>query len=119
LLQDLNKLSGRKLVLLDMCKTGKEQKMDSKDFPNMSVMVACQEGKQAFESVKWQHGAFTKALIDGLSGQADQNQDESLTLSELFAYLSETVPALTRAETNQLQQPLWWLKGKDEVLWGK
>ena len=119
LLQDLNKLPGRKLVLLDLCQNKKIQKLDAKDFPNTSVMVACQEGEQAFESAKWQHGAFTKALLDGLSGQADQNQDESLTLSELFAYLSETVPALTRAETNQLQQPLWWLKGKDEVLWNK
>lgn len=116
LLQDLNKLPGRKLVLLDVCQNGKTQKFDSKDFPNMSVMVACQEGEKAFESGKWQHGAFTKALLDGLSGQADQNQDESLALSELFAYLSETVPALTRAEMNQVQQPLWWLKGKDEIL---
>lgn len=118
-LQDLNKLPGRKLVLLDLCQNKKIQKLDAKDFPNTSVMVACQEGEQAIESAKWQHGAFTKALLDGLSGKADQDQDASLSLSELFAYLSETVPALTRAETNQLQQPLWWLKGKDEVLWGK
>lgn len=117
LLQDLNRLPGHKLVLLDMdmWKNGKEQKLDSKDFPNMSVMVA----EKAFESFKWGHGIFTKALLDGLSGQADQNQDESLALSELFAYLSETVPALSRAELNQTQQPLWWLKGTDEVLWHK
>ncbi|MEN8218168.1 MAG: hypothetical protein ABFS56_17715, partial [Pseudomonadota bacterium] len=40
-------------------------------------------------------GAFTEALIEGLSGQADYTKNGAITIDELDLYLSERVKALT------------------------
>ncbi len=116
MLNDLKTLPCHKLVLLDVCQKATIQPFEASDFANTSILLACQSGAVAYEDKQWQHGAFTKVLLDGLDGKADANQDQQLYLSELYAYLSETIPALTRKALGRLQQPSWLLKGKDEVL---
>lgn len=44
---------------------------------------------------RWQNGAFTKALIEGLSGKADLSGDGVITISELEYWLGERVKQLT------------------------
>jgi hypothetical protein len=47
------------------------------------------------ENAAWGHGAFTKALLDGMGGAADYEKDDLLHLSELTTYVQRTVPKLT------------------------
>jgi tetratricopeptide (TPR) repeat protein len=41
------------------------------------------------------HGAFTYCLLEGLRGNADQNQDSRVTFNEIAEYLREEVPKIT------------------------
>ena len=48
------------------------------------------------EHEKWQHGAFTFALLEGLrDGKADLYKDGVIKVSELLAYVKNRVPELT------------------------
>ncbi len=63
---------------------------------NGAVVFAASTGKEfALEDPKWGHGAFTSALLEGLSGKADLKGDGRITLLSLDYYLSERVKELT------------------------
>ena len=47
--------------------------------------------------VVWGNGAFTKALVEGLSGKADYQANGVITVNELDLYLAERVKVLTGA----------------------
>ena len=64
---------------------------------NGVVTFASSQGREtSVESAAWGHGAFTKALIEGLGeGKADLLHNGSITVSELDAYIAERVKTLT------------------------
>ena len=69
---------------------------DLSDAENGVVVFASATGRQnALEDDRWQNGAFTKALVEGISGKADINADQAISITELDYYLSERVKALT------------------------
>ena len=41
------------------------------------------------------HGAFTMALIEGLEGKADYDDDRTIDIKELDLYITKRVKALT------------------------
>ena len=49
----------------------------------------------ALEDARWQNGAFTKALVEGLSGKALANEQGKITVKSLDVYVSERVKELT------------------------
>jgi len=49
----------------------------------------------ALEDARWQNGAFTKALVEGLSGKAQANEQGKITVKSLDVYVSERVKELT------------------------
>ncbi len=54
-------------------------------------------GRQsAAEDDKWRNGAFTKALVEGLSGKADYSKNSVISINELDLYISERVKELTK-----------------------
>ena len=57
-------------------------------------IVSCQPGELSLEGEQWGggRGLFSFELINGLSGLADRNKDELVTLRELNLYLLEKVP---------------------------
>jgi tetratricopeptide (TPR) repeat protein len=57
-------------------------------------IVSCQPGELSLEGANWGggRGLFSYELINGLSGQADKNQDKFISLRELYLYLMEVVP---------------------------
>lgn len=59
------------------------------------VLTASTGVEDSFESDRWKHGAFTKALLDGLSGHADYDRDRSIYIRELDHYLTTRVNQLT------------------------
>jgi len=62
---------------------------------NAVVFTSSRGRELSQESASWKHGAFTYALIQGLSGKADLMKDGRITMKELDAYVSELVPQIT------------------------
>jgi WD40 repeat protein len=102
-------LSGRIVVLLD---TGHpiedaalSAAMETESSEIMSVFIppeagaivlsACSDGQYAQKSSGWSNGAFTKALLDGLGGNADYTKDGQISLNELEIYVTKSVKSIT------------------------
>ena len=63
---------------------------------NGAVVFASSTGRQySLEDPKWGNGAFTKALVEGLSGKADFTGKGAISINMLDLYLSERVKELT------------------------
>ncbi len=61
-----------------------------------AVVFAASTGNQSsFEDAKWNNGAFTKALVEGITGRADYTGKGKITVNMLDLYLSERVKELT------------------------
>lgn len=63
------------------------------------VVLASSTGKQfSLEDASWGNGAFTKALVEGLSGQADLKRRGRITHKMLDFYVSDRVDELTKGQ---------------------
>ncbi len=63
---------------------------------NGVVVFASSTGRQySMEDTAWGNGAFTKALVEGMSGEADYHGRGRITINMLDLYLSERVKELT------------------------
>jgi uncharacterized caspase-like protein len=61
-----------------------------------TVVIASAGGDEyAFESDDWKGGVFTRSLLDGLDGAADEDRDGRIQLGELRRWLPRTVAART------------------------
>jgi uncharacterized caspase-like protein len=70
---------------------------------NGLVTFASTQGTElAAERAEWGHGAFSLALIEGLSGKADLLHKSAITVSALDYYIAERVKELT----NGAQHPV-------------
>ena len=66
---------------------------------NGEVVFASSTGRQySLENDRWGNGAFTKALVEGLSGKADYSGKGVITINMLDLYLSERVKELTQGQ---------------------
>jgi WD40 repeat protein len=64
---------------------------------NGAVVFASSTGRQySLEDPIWNNGAFTKALVEGLSGKADFTGKGKITINMLELYISERVKELTK-----------------------
>lgn len=63
--------------------------------PGITVMTSSSGREFSYENPKWGHGAFTKAILEGLDGGADYNRNSVITLRELDMYVSNRVKELT------------------------
>jgi WD40 repeat protein len=60
------------------------------------IMTATTNNAVAYEDKAWQHGAFTKALEEGLKyHKADYNDDGIITIKEIDLYITNKVNSLT------------------------
>lgn len=63
---------------------------------NGVVVFTASTGRQySLEDPRWQNGAFTKALVEGINGKADYTGRGSITVNMLDLYLAERVKELT------------------------
>ena len=106
----LGSLPGRVLLLLDTCHAGGVlpgrrlrglpahqsaiEELASAE-GGVVVMAAATGAQASAEDVAWQNGAFTKALIEGLSGRADLLHTGRVTVNMIDLYVSERVRELT------------------------
>jgi WD40 repeat protein/uncharacterized caspase-like protein len=101
---------GRVLVLLDACRSagligGPLPAADSLKSvmaaSSVTVLTSSKADKFSREDEKWQHGAFTKVLLDALSGSAydiDTDHNGVITMTELTAYIEKHLSQLTGGE---------------------
>ncbi len=68
-----------------------------------AIITSSDVNEVSQESAKWgNHGVFTWALLDGLKGKADLNNDNLITAGEIFQYTRANV----QKATNFAQNPL-------------
>jgi len=67
---------------------------------NGVVVFAASTGRQySLEDPQWQNGAFTKALVEGIDGNAALSRESGkITVNMLDVYISERVKVLTKGE---------------------
>ena len=108
-------LPGKTVLMVDTCKSGnvtgsKKFRGISRNDPTSAikelirtesgvvVMTASTGSELSVEDTSWGHGAFTKALLDGLKGSADYDRDQVITLKELDLYVTRSVKTLTKGQ---------------------
>jgi len=104
----LASLAGKAVLFVDTCHSGNVMGTrrgvadinavvnELSSAENGTVVFASSTGKQySLEDQKWGNGAFTKALVEGLSGKADLMGKGKITVNMLDAWLAERVKELT------------------------
>ncbi|MEY3480295.1 MAG: hypothetical protein RIQ71_1070 [Verrucomicrobiota bacterium] len=90
-------MGGRRSVPRDM--TSVLADWQTADGSAGSAMFSSSTGKQySQEREEWGNGAFTKALLEGLSGKAIEEPYGPVTLKKLDAFVSERVKEITEGE---------------------
>jgi uncharacterized caspase-like protein len=117
LLEVLNNINCKKIVLIDACHSGGAKEgfgglssamVDlAKAQPGVSTLTSCGSTEKSYEDKVWENGAFTEALLDAFAGNrcqdaggeysADTNGDQILRLGELYQFLRRRVPALVQS----------------------
>lgn len=115
---DLNRvlraIAGKALFFIDTCHSGNALGLAARRGPvDINIVInelaSAQNGAVAFsastgsessyERPEWNNGAFTKALIEGLTGQAAMIQSSpAITFKMLDLYVSERVKELTKGQ---------------------
>ncbi|MEX2118700.1 MAG: hypothetical protein WD847_03745 [Pirellulales bacterium] len=103
----------RKLAFLDTCHAGAIQpqrrnlKAAIRAFQEDVVFtVSASAGhERSEEKESWGHGAFTKTLLEALSGKADESADGIVSLNEVVQYVKRSVPELTAGRQNPTAAP--------------
>lgn len=113
LTEGMNGTPCKKLILLDACHSGQsgndllefatakalnlnntiKELLDKE--PGLTVMTSSSGKEYSYENPSWGHGAFTKAILEGLDGNADFNKNSVVSLMELNLYVTDRVKELT------------------------
>jgi len=107
----LSSLAGKALFFVDTCHAGnimgaRRGGVDINAVVNElasaesgAVVFASSTGRQSsLEHPDWGNGAFTKAVVEGLSGKADLMGKGKITVNMLDAYIAERVKELTKGQ---------------------
>jgi WD40 repeat protein len=109
--QTVSNIAGKVVVLIDACHSGNvmggrrgESDINSvvnelSNTENGAITFTSSTGKEySLEDPGWGNGAFTKAVIEGLSGKAAISGKNKITVKSLDAYISERVKELTNGK---------------------
>ncbi|MGB4205134.1 MAG: caspase family protein [Bacteroidales bacterium] len=108
IMSTVQNLAGKAVVFMDACHSGQVGTQTRKGLPDMNGLInefiEAQNGAFVFtsstgreyslEDSNWGNGAFTKALVEGLSGAA-AGSDGVITPLSLSAYLARRVKEIT------------------------
>lgn len=107
----------RVLIFMDACHSGAlyGQKSVAESYalsePGVIGFYSSTETQKSNESEQWNNGIFTKALIEGLRGQA-KDKDGNITIDELERYIRESVRKATKGK----QMPIFENKQGNFIL---
>lgn len=123
LLKNLEKLKTKSTtVFLDACFSGQAadanatpiiknaspvyiSKLPQSDAGKLNVFAAAGDRQLASWDVNAGHGLFTRQVLLGLSGEADENKDKDITAKELADYVSRNVRKAARRMHGREQDP--------------
>ena len=106
-------IAGKVLVFMDACHSGNLMGKTKRrglvvssavvnelaSAENGAVVFSSSTGRQySQENPEWGNGAFTKGLVEGLSGKADYKGTGRITVNMLDLYVSERVKELTKGQ---------------------
>ena len=105
----LNNLPSKVILLADTCHSGniagmrRDMTSAIKSIVNAGtgqvIMTATTGNGYSYEQKSWGHGAFTKALIEGLEEhKADYDDDSAVSIKELDLYVTKRVKILTKGK---------------------
>lgn len=111
-IDNIKDLPCKRIIMIDACHSGavisggkeseisnvaEAQRIINQTPPSIVTLVSSSEGEVSYENVKWGHGAFTLAILEGLNGKADSigNYDFTITIDELAKYVENRVLDLT------------------------
>ncbi len=121
ILEYLDQIHCKKMILIDACHSGidggkapsnadlskKLSELMAKQEGTVSLM-SCQKSELSYEDKSWENGAFTEALLEGFQDQKvningkiyrpDMDNDDILTINELYKFLLARVPQLIRTQ---------------------
>jgi len=99
--------AGRVILLLDACHSGSissgasNEKVAASLSKKIGLVFSSSSGNEfSFENKAWGHGAFTKAILDGLQGEADFTHDGIIDWSELQLFVTNEVKSMTSGGQN-------------------
>ena len=101
---------GTRLMFVDTCHSGNAYNASlEKDASDARIIVfsATKANSVSLELEALGHGAFTQALIQGLSGKADFNSDQTVEVFELNLYAANEVKRMTK----NAQSPVFYSSG--------
>lgn len=107
ILRAIRSRKGAMVVMIDACYSGSSASLGSVDMNMLANQLGDQKlGVQfyasssarqvSFERPEWGHGAFTRALLDGLGGAADSSKLGYIDTEELSLYIRRRVMNLTK-----------------------
>lgn len=124
----LSRNVGKVIVAMDTCHSGalnvaarsfgggQDLSAVLKESSGTFVVAAAKGGEQSLEGTRFElndgkkgHGVFTYALIKGLSGAANYDKNNYISVNELFQYVAKQVPRLTEGK----QHPYFRGQGTD------
>lgn len=105
----VSRIRGKALFFVDTCYSGRAAGQRGNGTVDMTEIIndlsAAENGvvvlsattaqQTALEKAEWGHGAFTKALLEALSGNADYTGDKAVQVSEIRTYIAGRVKTLT------------------------
>jgi len=112
----LKEVPCKKLIFLDACFSGgaKANVADvnsaisllNMQGEGVATFSSCSNDEYSYEDAKWQNGAFTYSIKDGLTkGKADKDGNGIITIGELYDHVSATVPKIVTEVKNKSQHP--------------
>ncbi len=110
--QTVSSIAGKVVVFIDACHSGNAMGSTRRGGTDINAVVnelsstengaitfTSSTGKQfSLEDPTWGNGAFTKAVMEGLSGKAALPGKNKITVKSLDAYISERVKELTKGK---------------------
>lgn len=108
----MSAIAGKAVFFLDTCHSGNSLGLAPRGMLDINKVInelsSAQNGvvvfsastgsESAFERDDWHNGAFTEALVEGLSGAADLLKKGNVTCATLNVYIAERVKELTEGQ---------------------
>ncbi len=112
-IETIRKFPCRVLLAIDTCHSGGVAVEALRDPYNsllrqskeagLITLSACMPGELSWEDARWGHGAFTFAFLEALGGKAPTEDDGTLSLIQVAAYVNRQVTKLTnKKQTSKL-----------------
>lgn len=113
--------AGKKIVFADACYSGGLHKGNQLNLSVQSArngdvifFLSSRTDETSLEVNEKDNGLFTYYLIEGLRGKSDANEDNKITIREIFDYVYQTVVAYADKKRHS-QHPVMWGKFNEDT----